>query len=288
MDIVPQLILNSIIDASIYLLIALGFWLAYRTAKFFNLAHGAVALAGAYAVLFFTKNLGINLYPAIFLGISVSGLLGLALDKFIYLPLRKRKASNMVLLIASLGAYTVISALLAIIFTSQFQSLSRLVPDQKIYTIAGGNLTQIQLLMLLFGLIIFAGLALMLKKTKFGHAISAISDDEEVAKIVGINTNKIIGYVFFISSSIAGLAGIMVGLDTGIEPWRGLTLLLSGVVAVIIGGINDIFGVLLGCFILGFVDNFGIWKINGEWRNTITFGLLIIFLLFRPQGIIKK
>jgi len=131
-------------------------------------------------------------------------------------------------------------------------------------------------------------LGLVLKKTMFGKAVSAVADDEEVAKIVGINTNKIIGMVFFIGSMIAGLAGIFVGFDTGIEPTMGMSLLLKGVIASIIGGIGNIYGGVLGAFLLGFVENFGIWKISGEWKDAIAFGLLIIFLLFRPSGILKK
>jgi branched-subunit amino acid ABC-type transport system permease component len=129
---------------------------------------------------------------------------------------------------------------------------------------------------------------LLTKFTMFGKAIKAISDDEEVAKIVGINTNRIIGYVFFISSAIAGLAGILVGYDTGIEPIMGMPLLLKGVIAAIVGGVGNIYAGVLGAFLLGFVENFGIWKISGEWKDAIAFGLLLLFLIFRPKGLIKK
>jgi branched-chain amino acid transport system permease protein len=109
-----------------------------------------------------------------------------------------------------------------------------------------------------------------------------------VAKIVGINTKKVIGWVFVIGSAIAGLAGILIGFDTGIEPTMGMSLLLKGVIASIIGGIGNVYGGVLGAFFLGFIENFGIWKISGEWKDAIAFGVLIIFLLFRPQGILRK
>ena len=128
----------------------------------------------------------------------------------------------------------------------------------------------------------------MLYKTKLGKAVRAISDDENVAKIVGINTNKIIGYVFFIGSAIAGLAGILVGLDIGIQPTMGLGLLLKGVVAAVVGGMGNLYGGVLGSFLLGFVENFGIWKISGEWKDAIAFVLLIAFLIFRPKGIMNS
>ncbi len=288
MSILPQLILNSIIAGAVYTLMALGFNLIYGATKFFNLAHGVLAAVGGYIVFFLFKSNGWNLYLSALIAILITGFVGYLIDKFIYLPLRKRKASNMILLVASLGIFTVIQAILAILFTRQFQTLSSSAGDSNLYQIGTGVITQTQVIILLSGLLIMAGLVLLLKKTLLGKAIKAISDDEEVAKIVGIDTNKIIGYIFFIGSAIAGWAGIMVGFDIGLEPTMGMGLLLKGVIASIIGGVGNIYGGVLGAFLLGFVENFGIWKISGEWKDAIAFGVLIVFLLFRPQGIFKK
>lgn len=288
MNILPQLIVNSIVAGAIYTLVALGFNLIYGATRFFNLAHGVMAAVGAYSFFYFTKILSLDLYIAIVLGILIAGLVGYTTNKFIYLPLRKRKASNMVLLVAALGVFTAIQAIIAILFTSQFQTLSRNVGYQKTFTISGGIITETQIVIFLFAILIALGLFLLLYKTKFGKAIRAISDDEEVAKIVGINTSKIIGYVFFIGSAIAGLAGIFVGFDTGIDPTMGLWLLLKGVIAAIVGGVGNLYGGILGSFLLGFVENFGIWKIPGEWKDAIAFVLLIVFLIFRPRGIMNS
>jgi len=287
-SILPQLVVNSIIAGSIYTLVALGFNLIYGATKFFNLAHGALAAVGGYTVFFFFKELGWNVYLAVALGVILAGFIGYLLDKFIYFPLRRRGASGMVLLVASLGAFTAIQAIIAILFTSQFQTLARNVGGQTIYEITNAVITQTQVIILVLGLVILAALAWVLKYTLFGKAVKAISDDEEVARIVGINTNKIIGWVFFIGSAIAGLAGIMVGFDTGIEPVMGMALLLKGVIGAIIGGVGSLIGGVLGSFLLGFVENFGIWKISGEWKDAIAFLLLIVFLLFRPKGIVQK
>lgn len=267
---------------------ALGFNLIYGVTKFFNLAHGIMAAIGGYSVFYFAKILGWDLTLTVIGGVLLAGFVGYGLAKVIYNPLRKRKASNMVLLVASLGAFTALEAIIAIIFTSQFQSLSDKVSMQNIYEIAGGVFTQTQLLILISAVITTLGLALLLKYTMFGKAIKAITDDEEVSKIVGINTNKIINYVFFIGSAIAGLAGILVGFDTGIEPTMGLGLLLKGIIASIVGGIGNIYGGVLGSFLLGFAENFGIWKISGEWKDAIAFGMLIVFLIFKPRGIMNK
>ena len=288
MQIISQLILNSIIAGAIYTLIALGFNLIYGATKFFNLAYGVMAAIGGYAVFYFGITLGLDIYLSIAIGVLLAGLIGYGSDKLVYLPLRKRKASNMALLVASLGVFTALQAIIAILFTSQFQVLYKNIADQRIFNIFGGLITQTQSVILVSAIIMFAGFALLLRYTMFGKAVRAISDDEEVAKIVGINTNQIIGRIFFIGSAIAGLAGILVGFDTGIEPTMGLSLLLKGVIAVIIGGIGNIYGGGLGAFLLAFVENFGIWKMSGEWKDAIAFAILILFLLFRPQGIIKK
>jgi branched-chain amino acid transport system permease protein len=286
MSILPQLIINSIIAGSIYSLVALGFNLIYGTTKFFNLAHGVLAAVGGYTVFYFSKELELPLIPSVIAGIIIAGFIGYLMDKSVFRALRRRKASGMVFLVASLGIMTALQAVIAIIFTSQFQTLST--GSFKVHEIFGGVITQVQVIILLLSILIMFGLAILLKFTRFGKAVRAISDDEEVSKIVGINTDKIIGKVFFIGSAIAGLSGVLVGFDTGIEPGMGLSLLLKGVIASIIGGIGNVYGGVLGAFLLGFVENFGIWKISGEWKDAIAFGLLLIFLLFRPQGIIKK
>jgi branched-chain amino acid transport system permease protein len=286
MSILPQLIVNSIIAGAIYSLVALGFNLIYGATKFFNLTHGVVAAIGGYIVLYLFKMLGFPLIPSVIVAIIGAGIIGVLLDKVVYLPLRRRKSSHMVLLIASLGAFTALQAIIAILFTSQFQTLYT--GQTRVFEIAGGVITGVQVVIVISVIVIMLGLVALLKWTRFGKAVRALSDDEEVAKIVGINTNKIIAWVFFIGSAIAGFAGVMLGFDTGLEPTMGMNLLLKGVIASIIGGVGNVYGGVLGAFLLGFVENFGIWKISGEWKDAIAFGLLIIFLLVRPQGILKK
>ncbi len=288
MDILPQLIVNSIIAGAIYTLVALGFNLIYGTVKFFDLGYGALTAVGGYTVFWIYKMLGLPLYVAIPGGVLMSAVIGFVIYRIVYAPLRERKSSGTVLLVGALGAFTALQAIVAILFTSQFQTLSRNSGAEAVYQIGGGVITQIQLIMLISGLVIMIGMGLLLKFTMFGKAVKAVGDDEEVAKIVGINTPRVIGWIFAIGSGIAGLAGILVGFDTGIEPTMGLSLLLKGVIASIIGGIGNVYGGVLGAFLLGFIENFGIWKISGEWKDAIAFAVLILFLLFRPQGILKR
>jgi branched-chain amino acid transport system permease protein len=287
MDILPQLILNGLIAGAVYSMVALGFNLIYGAAKFFDLGYGALTAVGGYAVFYFSKTLGLDIYLSIIIGVIIAGLIGFAIEKLIYRKLRNKKASNMVFLVASLGVMTAMQAIIAILFSSQFQTFSDKI-ESRTFEIFGGVITNIQAIMFILSIVIMLTLAFVFKFTKFGKVIKAVSDDEEVSKIVGIDTNKIIGKVFLIGSAIAGLAGILVGFDTGIEPTMGFSLLLKGVIASIIGGVGNIYGGVLGAFFLGLVENFGIWQISGEWKDAIAFTILIIFLLFRPHGFLGK
>ncbi|MBI2617914.1 branched-chain amino acid ABC transporter permease [Candidatus Kaiserbacteria bacterium] len=288
MDILPQLIANSLIAGSIYAMVALGFNLIFSTAKFFDIGYGALAAVGAYTVFYLAKVHNFPTLVGVIAGVVVAGILGFVIEKFVYKKLRGRKASNTVMLIASLGVFTALQAVIAIFFTSQFQTLPSDLFGRGVFHIGGGVVTSVQIAIFVLALIIMSVLAWFLYKTMFGKAIRAISDDEEVARIVGIDTEKVIGRVFFIGSAIAGLAGILVGFDTGITPTMGFSLLLKGVIAAIVGGVGNVFGGVMGALLLGTVENFGIWYISGEWKDAIAFTLLIIFLIFRPQGIFNR
>ena len=288
MEIIPQFVINSLIAGAIYSLTALGFNLVFSTVKFFDISYGAVAVVGAYSVFYFFKMLGLPLYVAVTLGILISAIMGVLLYAFIYSPLRRRKASNTVLLVASLGAFTALQALVAILFSSQFQTLSGTGSESKVFEVLSGAITAIQVVILCTAFTVMLVLGTALKFTLFGKAVKAVGDDEEVSKIVGINTSHLIGKIFFIGSALAGLAGILIGFDTGLQPTMGLPLLLKGVIASIIGGIGNVYGGVAGAFLLGFIENFGVWQISGEWKDAIAFGVLIILLIFRPNGIFKK
>lgn len=285
MGILSQLILNSIIAGAMYTLMALGFNLIYSVTRFFNLAHGVAAAAGGYAVFYLTGALGLNVYLGVIAGVISAGVLGYGFDKLVFLRLRRRKTSSMVQLVASLGILTSVQAIIAILFTNEFQTFPA---GQTLYSVLGGAITGTQTVIVASGIVITLLLAFILRTTMFGKAVNAISDDAEVARIVGINTDKVVGRVFFIGSAIAGLAGILTGFDTGLEPTMGMGLLLKGVIACIIGGMGNVYGGAAGSMLLGLAENFGIWKIPGQWKDAISFVILIAFLLLRPEGIMKK
>ena len=288
MAIAVQILLNAVIAGAIYSLVALGFNLIYSTARFFDLGYGALAAAGGYAVFYLYKQMGLDLPLSIVFGVLFAGILGVAIEYAVYRPLRARKSSSTVLLVAALGVLTVIQALIAILFSSQFQTLSRDAGSEVTYQFFGGVMTETQVLILVAAVLIMILLGLLLRFTLFGKAVRAVADDEDVAKVVGINSERILMAVFFIGSAIAGLAGIGVGFDTGIEPVMGMNLLLKGVIASIVGGLGNVYGGVAGAFFLALIENLGAWQFAGEWKDAIAFGVLILFLIFRPQGMFPR
>lgn len=288
METFSPLIINSIIVGSTYALLVLGFNLIYGATKFFNVAHGAFAVVGGYAVLFFFKMLKLNLPLSVTAGIVCAGTLGLLSDKIIFSPLRKRQASGVIMFVASLGLLTAIQSVIAMLFTNEFQILTESFLTKNTYKIFNGVITDVHIAIIISIIAITSCLMIMLKKTKFGTAVKAVSDDEEVAKILGINSERIINKVFLLGSAIAGLGGILIGFDLGLTPTMGMGLLLKAVTAAIIGGAGNIYGGLSGAFLLGFAENLGSWKLSGEWTDAIAFLLLIIFLIFRRHGIMGR
>ena len=287
-SIISQLIINSIIAGAIYALVALGFNLLYKTTKFFNLAHGAIITIGGYGTFAALKIFETNTYVAIAFGILAAGVVGFLCEKLVFKNMRKNNASSSVMLVASLGLLTLLQAILTVIFGASFQTLYSEITATKPLEVFGGFITHIQLSIIVLAITLLVLLATFLKYSKLGKAIQAISDDEETAKIIGINTDTVIAKVFIIASVIAGVSGIAVGFDSGIEPAMGMSLLLKGVVAAVIGGIGNVYGGVIGAFLLGLLENFGIWAISGQWKDLISFGILIVFLIFRPQGIFNK
>lgn len=282
-----QIAANSLITASIYGLLAVGFNLIYGTVRFFDISYGAIPVIAAYMAFLFAKILGWPVWVGITLGIVSASIVSYLIYRLVYKQLRDRKASKMVFLVAALGVYTVAISLIPIFFTSQFQTLSNLV-NVKTITIGSAILTNVQIITIVLFVAISFIVALILKKTRLGKAVRAVADDEEVTKTMGVNTEIIISKVFLMGGAIAGLAGIMVGLDTGMDPNIGFGLLLKAVIACIIGGVGNIYAGVLGAILLAVIENVGVWYFSAEWKDLIAFTVLIIFLVVRPQGIAGK
>jgi branched-chain amino acid transport system permease protein len=279
-----QLLLNGIIAGAIYATIALGFTVIYRTVKFFHFAHGIVYTAGAYLAYTFFILLHVNPIISFFLTIILCAVLGIGIDKTVYYPLRLRKASNLILLLASFGVFIFLQNLIQLIYGAQILTL-RTGPIREGYSIFSAVITPIQIWILVVSCLLLVSLWVFVQSTKLGKAIRAVSDDPIAASVVGINPDKTILVSFAIGSALAGAAGILISLETNIEPTMGFSTILKGIIASIIGGIGSIPGAMLGGLFLGIAENLGIWKIQAGWKDSIAFLILIIFLLLRPGGI---
>ena len=282
---IGQLFLNGIIAGSIYALIAISFTVIYRTVKFFHFAHGVVYTAGAYFAYSLIISLQLNFALSFFLSIVFSALLGIAIDKSVYNPLRRHNASNLIFLLASFGVFIFLQNLIQLIYGAQTLTI-RTGPIKEGHHFFGAVITDIQILILAVSVILMALLWIFIQKTKLGKAMRAVSDDPIAANVVGINPERIILTSFAIGSALAGAAGILISFETNIEPTMGFSALLKGIIASIIGGIGSIPGAVLGGFFLGLAENLGVWKITTGWKDCIAFAILIIFLLLRPWGIL--
>ena len=282
---IQQLIINGIIAGSIYGLIAIGFTVIYRTVKFFHFAHGVVYTAGAYFAYTLIISLHVNFAFSFFLSVVLAAILGIAIDRSVYYPLRQQNASNLIFLLASFGVFIFLQNLIQLIYGAQILTI-RTGPIKEGHHFLGAVITDIQILILAASIILMIFLWLFIQKTKLGKAMRAVADDPIAANVVGINPERIIRSSFAIGSALAGAAGILISLETNIEPTMGFGALLKGIIASIIGGIGSIPGAVLGGFFLGLAENLGIWKISAGWKDCIAFVILIIFLLIRPSGIL--
>jgi len=279
-----QLILNSIIAGNIYVLIAVSFTVIYRTVKFFHFAHGVVYAVGAYLAYTYVISFGLNPILSFFMASILAGAVGIVINRLVYYPLRRQKAANLVFLLASFGIFIFLQNLIQLIYGAQILTL-RTGPVKEGHHILGAVITDTQILILVVSILLFLGLWLFIQRTKLGKATRAVSNDPVAASVVGINPEKIILLSFALGSVLAGAAGILISLETNIEPTMGLNAILKGIIASIIGGIGSIPGAMFGGLFLGLAENLGIWKIQAGWKDCIAFLILIVFLLLRPSGI---
>jgi len=282
-----QFFLNALIAASTYALIAVGFSLIYSTVRFFHFAHGIVFAAGAYLTYLFKIQFDFPFWLAIPISVFLCTILGCLIEFFFYRPLRRQESSSLVFLLASLGIYIVLQNLISLAFGDSSKTFRKGAEDFGI-DIIGGSITPVQIYIIGFSLLLIISTALWLRHTNIGKAMRAVANDEVLAKVSGIDSERVILYTFAMGSALAGIAGILVAFDVDMSPTMGMKALMMGVVTVIVGGVGSIRGVAAGALLLGMAQHLGVWKIGTQWQDAIAFVVLLIFLLFRPQGFLGK
>lgn len=278
-----QLVMNGVVAGSTYGLVAIGFSLTYRTAHFFHFAHGAFVTCAAYLVWLMTVRLGLNALLGIIGAILLTALLGVLIDSAVYRPLRRRNATSLVLLLASLGVYVVIQNLISLIFGDDVHTLMTGGPREGA-SVFGARITVWQTRIVIANATVYVAIWFFLNQSRTGKKIRAMANDPNLANVVGINLSRLTAFIFGLGSVLAAVAGILIAYDTSLTPSMGFNVLLFGIVAVIVGGATSNMGAMLGGMLVGMVQQIAVWKFPTQWQDSVVFVILILFLLLRPQG----
>lgn len=285
-----QILLNSIISGLLLSMVALGFNLIFNATKVFHLAHGALYVCAVYGVYGLNSILSQILPKEIAVGVSILlslfilAIMIVLVEYLVYRPLYKKNANPTISLISSLGIYFLIVNLITFIFGNESISLN------NSYSIVVSNdyfrMTESELLHLIICIILIVAI-LIFSKTRFYTHIRAITDSYTVAEKFGINVQKTRMIGLLAGTFLVGVAGILKGYETAIEPNMGLTIVLTASVAVIVGGVNSLRGTIIACFVIALIENFSVKIISAQWKEMLTYSLLILVLLFYQQGLIS-
>ncbi|PPK60801.1 amino acid/amide ABC transporter membrane protein 1 (HAAT family) [Malaciobacter marinus] len=294
MDTFLQQLINGLTIGSLYALVALGYTMVYGVMKLINFAHGDLVAFSAYVGLtifsqFFgaSANSLINVVIIFLFTAIIVAFVGVLLERLAYRPLRT--APRLSAVVSALGASLVIQNAIMLIWGPNMKIFpSDLLPN-TIWEIGGVILTFTQVLILILSAILMIALYFFINKTKIGTAIRATAIDQDAAKLMGINVNRIITIIFIVGSALGAVGGLFIGIY-----YRGLTFDmgwlygLNAFIAAIIGGIGNIPGAMLGGLLLGLFNAMISGYISTEWAETFTFMLLIIILIVRPTGILGE
>jgi len=281
---IAQLI-NGLTQGSIYALIAIGFVIIFGTMNLVTFAHGEVYMIGAFTGYWALSIMHLPWYIALTMGMAAAWVLGYFIEKIAFRPLRA--AGHMPPLLITIGLSIILKDLAMIFLGAE----NRPVPSiyGETIQIAGFQISILQLLILgLAGLLIVV-LRLVIQGTKIGRAMRATAQDHEAAYAMGVNINRIFSISFSLASCLGGAAGVMVGIYyNAVYPVMGDTAGLKGFAACIFGGLTSIPGAILGGLIIGVVENLTVQFIASGYRDIVAFIVLVIVLVFRPQGILGR
>jgi branched-subunit amino acid ABC-type transport system permease component len=282
MEYYAQLLLNGIIAGSIYALFAVGLTMVYGVFRFINFAHGELIAWGAYLALFFTRSpFSLPIYCATRPALAITALIGLAQDRFVFQPLRH--SNRITLLIASIGLSFFLRNAIRLIWGSDLQTYG-LMPTRGI-EFAGLSITSAQITMMAAAILFLGILYILLTRTMLGKSLRAVADNLTLAQIMGITIKKVSVAVWVLASFFSAAGGVLLAVDTNLEPMMGLTNLLKAFAAVLLGGAGNVWGALLGGLIIGVAENISVAFISPGYKDFISFALIILMLLFRPKGI---
>ncbi|MEK4065710.1 branched-chain amino acid ABC transporter permease [Peribacillus sp. FSL R5-0717] len=286
MELIQQLV-NGISLGSIYALIALGYTMVYGIVKLINFAHGDVFMVGSFVGFYAITVMDLSFIPALLISMAICAIFGVLIERIAYKPLRN--ATRIAALITAIGVSLLIENGLIYIRGAQPEAYPNNVLPMDKLDILGVSISSQSILILSVSIILMIILQFVVHKTKIGKAMRAVSFDSEAAKLMGINVNNTISATFAIGSALAGAAGVIFGIYyIKIEPLMGVLPGLKAFVAAVLGGIGIIPGAMVGGLLLGVIEALVSAAGYSLWRDGVAFVVLILILIFLPQGLFGK
>jgi branched-chain amino acid transport system permease protein len=284
--VLEQQLFNALSLGCVYALFALGFTLVFGVLGVINLSHGAVFMLGAYAALECIQRANAPLWAALVAAFAFSGLVGLVIDRLVLRPLRARGAPHLVPMIATIGLGLAINSLVQGVFGAENRRFPTDVLPQEVLSVAGVQVTVLELGIILVSFALMTVLMLTLKRTQLGRALRAIAESPKAARLVGIDVEGLFMVTSFVAAGLGGLAGVLIGLySNALFPLMGQPILHKGIAVIILGGMGDIRGAMLAGLFLGFAEVLSVAYVGSTMRDAVAFGLLFLVLLVRPKGL---
>jgi neutral amino acid transport system permease protein len=283
---VAQTGLNGLTLGAIYALGAVGLTLVYGILKLVNFAHGDFLTFGAYMAYLVNVTWGLPIVVAVFWAMVTTALLGIVLEKAMWGPMRARGAGMLQLLLMAIGLALVIRYTIQFIWSTELRQLD--VNRTETVKFLGLTIGRTNLIVIIIGFASLIATGMMLRYTLLGKRMRALSDDLDLAETSGIDTSRVILWTWVFAAGFAGLAGVLAGAITQVQPELGFELLLPIFAAVVMGGIGNAYGALAGGIVLGLVIEWSTLFIDARWKTAIGFVVLILVLVVRPQGIFGR
>ncbi len=281
-----QQLINGLSLGSIYALIALGYTMVYGIIKLINFAHGDIYMVGAFVGYTAINSLKLSFLPAMILSMVFCAVLGVAIERIAYKPLRN--ATRVAALITAIGMSYLLQNCMIYLVGSETRDFPQVIKN-NIYEFAGLQVSQTQILIFGTTIILMLSLQLIVQKTKMGKAMRAVSTDADAARLMGINVDNVISFTFALGSSLAGAAGVLVGLYyNSIEPMMGYAPGLKAFIAAVLGGIGIIPGAMFGGFTIGIIETLVSGYGGSMIKDAVVYLILIIILIFKPSGLLGK
>lgn len=285
-DMIIQQTINGISLGSIYALIALGYTMVYGIIQLINFAHGDVMMVGAYLGWFCTTVLKLSFLPALLISMTVTAILGMIIERIAYKPLRN--ATRLAALITAIGMSFLLEYGGILVVGPQKRTFPDVFP-QTVYEYGGITFKYGDIVIILTTIVLMALLQFIIKYTRVGKAMRAVSFDKDAANLMGINVNNTISATFAIGSALAAAAGVLMGVYFNtIDPLMGIMPGLKAFVAAVLGGIGIIPGAMIGGIAMGLIESFVSGFGFSTWRDAAAFLILIIVLIVKPTGLLGK